>query len=88
MKRTTKKRTLTLDNSILITTEEKLINMENAKTSELIDIGMEIINATLDKVKRYEEELAIALKELKHLRHLVKYYQDTTQVAVFLRSEF
>jgi hypothetical protein len=36
MKRTTKKRRLTLDSSILITTEEKLISTEHAKTSELI----------------------------------------------------
>jgi hypothetical protein len=36
MKRTTKKRRLTLDRSILITTEEKLISTEHAKTSKLI----------------------------------------------------
>jgi hypothetical protein len=36
MQRTTKKRRITLDHSILITTEEKLINTEHAKTSELI----------------------------------------------------
>jgi hypothetical protein len=36
MRRTTKKRRLTLDSSILITTEEKLLNTENVKTSELI----------------------------------------------------
>ena len=28
------------------------------------------------------------LKELEHLRHLVKYYQDSTQATVFLRSKF
>jgi hypothetical protein len=49
---------------------------------------MEITDATLDREKRDEEELAAALKELEHLCHLVKYYQDTTQVVVFLRSEF
>jgi hypothetical protein len=37
IQRTTKKRRITLDRSILITTEEKLINTEHAKTSELID---------------------------------------------------
>jgi hypothetical protein len=88
VQRTTKKRRITLDRSILITTEEKLINTEHGKTSELIDVGMEITDATLDREKRDEEELATALKELEHFHHLEKYYQDTTQVAVFLKSEF
>jgi hypothetical protein len=87
-KRTTKKRRITLDRSILITTEENLINTEHAKTSELIGAGMEISDATLDREKRDEEELVTALKELEHLCHLENYYQDTTQAAVFLRNEF
>jgi hypothetical protein len=40
VQRTTKKRRITLDHSILITTEEHLINTEHAKTSEFIDVGM------------------------------------------------
>jgi len=88
IQRTTKKRRITLDRSILITTEEHLINTEHAKTSELIDAWMEITDATLDIAKRDEQELVTALKELEHLRNLVKYYQDTTHVAVYLRSEF
>jgi hypothetical protein len=88
MKRTTKKRRLTLDNSILITTEEKLISTENAKMFKLIGVGMEITDATLDRERRYEEELSIVLKELDNLCHLVKYYKDSTQATVFLRSEF
>jgi hypothetical protein len=71
---TTKKRRITLDSSILITTEEKLIIMEHAKTFELIDLGMEITDATLDRVRKYEEDLATVLKELDHLCHLEKYY--------------
>ena len=47
VQRTTKKRRLTLDRSILITIEEPLINIEYAKTSELIGVGMEITDATL-----------------------------------------
>jgi hypothetical protein len=88
MQRITKKRRITLDRSILITTEEKLINTEHAKTSKLIGVGMTITDATLDREKRDEEELATALKELEHLRHLEKYYQDSTHPSVFLRSEF
>jgi hypothetical protein len=78
MKRTTKKRRLTLDNSILITTEGKLISTEHAKTSELIDAGMEITDATLDRARKDEYEMAAVMKELDHLRHLEKYYQDST----------
>jgi hypothetical protein len=74
MQRTSKKRRITLDLSILITTEEKMINTDHAKTSELIGTGMEITNATMYRVKRDEDELADALKELEHLRHLEKYY--------------
>jgi hypothetical protein len=40
------------------------------------------------KKRRITLDLAVALKELEHLCHLVKYYQDTTQDVVFLRSEF
>jgi hypothetical protein len=57
IQRTTKKRRITLDRSILITTEEHLINTEHAKTSELIGTGMEITDATLDRAKRDEKEL-------------------------------
>jgi hypothetical protein len=49
MKRTTKKRRITLDISILITTKEKLISIEHAKMSELIRTGMEITDTTLDR---------------------------------------
>jgi hypothetical protein len=35
---------------------------------------MAIIDATLDRAKRDEEQLVAALKELEHLRHLAKYY--------------
>jgi hypothetical protein len=88
VQRTTKKRRITLDLSILITTEEHLINTEHAKTFELIGVGMEIIDATLDRSKRYEHELVSTLKELEHLFHLAKYYKDTTQAIVYLRNEF
>jgi hypothetical protein len=59
MKRTTKKRRLTLDCSILITTEEKLISTEHSKTFEIIGVGMAITYATLDREKKDEEELAV-----------------------------
>jgi hypothetical protein len=67
MHRTTKKRRITLDRSILITTEEKMISTEHAKTSKLIGAGMAITDATLDREKRDEEELVTSLKELEHL---------------------
>jgi hypothetical protein len=78
MKRTTKKRIIALDISILITTEEKLLSTENEKMFELIGVGMDITDATLDRARRYEKELAAPLKELEHLHHLEKYYQEST----------
>jgi hypothetical protein len=53
-----------------------LIITEHAKTSEIIDVEMEITYATLDRERKDEEELAAALKELEHLCHLAKYYQN------------
>jgi hypothetical protein len=47
MRRTTKKRSLTLDSAIPITREEK----KNTKTFELINTGMVIIDAMLDREK-------------------------------------
>jgi hypothetical protein len=88
MKRTIKKRRLTFYISILITTKEKLIITEHAKTSELIGAGMAIRDASLDRARNYEGELVAVLKDLDHLHHLEKYYQDSTQDTVFLRSEF
>jgi hypothetical protein len=88
MRRTTKKRRLMLDSTLLNTIEETCLNTENAKTTKLIRAGMAITDATLDREKRDEKELAASKKELDHLRHLVKYYQDSTQTIVFLRSEF
>jgi hypothetical protein len=49
---------------------------------------MAITDATLDRARRDEKELVVVLKDLEHLRHLEKYYQDSTQAMVFLRSEF
>jgi hypothetical protein len=88
MKRTTKKRRLTLENSNLITTKEKLISTGHAKMSELIGVGMEIKNATLNRERKDEEDLFIMSKELENIKHLAKYYQDSTQPTVLLRSEF
>jgi hypothetical protein len=88
MKRTTKKSNLVVDISILITTKEKSIKTEHARMSKLIDTRMEITDATLDRARKDEEDLVIVIKELEHLHHLVKYYQDSTQATMFLRSEF
>jgi DNA repair ATPase RecN len=88
MRRTTKKRNLTLDRTLLNTIEETLLNIENSKTTELIVVEMAITDATLDRAKRDENELSSTKKELDHLCHLAKYYHDSTHVVAFLRSEF
>jgi hypothetical protein len=54
----------------------------------MIGAGMAINDATLDRAKRDEKELKATKKELDHLHHLAKYYQDSTQEIIFLRSEY
>jgi hypothetical protein len=49
MKKTTKKRRLTLDSLILIAIEEKFLSTKHANMSELIGAGMAIIDATFDR---------------------------------------
>jgi hypothetical protein len=88
MRRTTKKRRLTQDNTILITTEENMLSTKIAKTTEPIGARMDIIDAMLDRKKWDKKELATEKKELYHLRHLAKNYQDSTQATIFLKSEF
>jgi hypothetical protein len=56
-----------LDGLILITIEVKLINTEHAKMSELIGPGMAIAYASLERARKYQEDLAVVLKELEHL---------------------
>jgi hypothetical protein len=49
-----------------------LLIIENAKTTELIDVGMAITNATMDWEKLDKYKLASAKKELDHMLHLEK----------------
>jgi hypothetical protein len=77
-----------LDHSVFVTTEENLINTTDARTTELIGVGKALSEATLDRAKRDEKELATTLKELEHLRHLDEYYKGTTQTVVYLKGEF
>jgi hypothetical protein len=42
--------------------------MEHANMSELIDTGMEIIDATLDIERKDEEEMVVVLKDLDNVQ--------------------
>lgn len=66
MKRTVKKRKLTLYSTMFKTTEETLFDTEHAKMTELIGTGMAITDATFDRLKD-EDEAAAMRKELDHL---------------------
>jgi hypothetical protein len=88
MKRKVKKRKLTLDSTLFITMEETLFDTEHAKMTELIGDGMAITDATLDRAKMDEEEVAAMRKEVDHLRHRAEYYQNSTWAVVLLKSEF
>jgi hypothetical protein len=88
IQRMAKKIRITLDHSILFTTEENLINKTKSQTSKLLGVGKALSDATLDRAKRDEKELATALRDLEHLHHLNEYYKCTTQTTMYLRSEF
>ena len=77
-----------MDHSILVTAEENLINTADAWTTELIGVGKALLDATLDRSRRYGKELATTLKDLEHFFHLVKYYKGATQTIVYLKGEF
>jgi hypothetical protein len=88
MQRMTKKIRITLDHSILVITEENLINTTNAWKYKILGVGKALSNATLDRAKRDEKELVAALKELEHLCHLDEYYKGTMNTTVYLTGEF
>jgi hypothetical protein len=88
MRRTVKKRKIMLDSTLLITTEEMLFDTKSVKMTELIGARMDITDATLDKEKMDEREVASMKKELDHLRHQAEYYQNSTQAMVLLNYEF
>ena len=62
MKRTVKKRKLTLDNTLFITMEEKSFDIEHAKMKELIGARMAIMDSTLDREKK-DGEKATAMRK-------------------------
>jgi hypothetical protein len=88
MRRIAKKIWLMLDNKHIITTEETLLDTENAKMTKLIRAGRAINYAMLDREKRDENELVSMKKELDHVCHQAEYYQNSTRVVVLLKSEF
>jgi hypothetical protein len=67
MKRTIRKKKLTLDSTLFITTEETLFDTKSAKMIDLIGARMTITDATLDRAKMDEREVAVVKKELDHL---------------------
>jgi hypothetical protein len=78
VQRTTKKRKITVDHSILVTTEEILINTTYSPTSKLIGMGRALSDPAQDRVRRDERELVDTLKEVEHLCHIVEYYKGTS----------
>jgi hypothetical protein len=88
IQRTTKKRKITVDHSILVTTKESSINTADAHMSKLIGMGRALSDVAQDMVRRDERELVDTLKELEHLCHIVEYYKGTTQNVAYLKSDF
>jgi hypothetical protein len=73
LERTTKKRRLTLNITLLVTTKETLLDTKNANITELIGAGVAITDATLDRERRDEMEVVAMKKELDHLHHQPNY---------------
>ena len=64
IQRTAKKRRITLDQSIIVVIEEKLINTTDTRMSELIGVGKSLSKATQDGARRDEKDLATTQKDL------------------------
>ena len=77
-----------MDQSIVVTTEENLINTTYSRTSELIGVGKSLSNVAQDRARRDEKELVDTREELEHLRHLVKYYKGATETTAYMKEEF
>jgi hypothetical protein len=88
VQRTVKRRRITMDQSIVVTIEENVINTAYARMSELIDVGKSISDVAHDRSRRDEKELADTREELEHLHHLVKYYKGATHTTLYLKDEF
>jgi hypothetical protein len=52
VRRTSRKRKLTLDNTMVMTTEETLLDEKKDKVSELLGARVAISHATIDRAKR------------------------------------
>jgi hypothetical protein len=76
VKRTQRKRKITLDNSVLCTFEEVIINTKKEKMSQLFSVGLVISHASLDKVVAKERELEQVKQEVASLKYQVQYYQE------------
>jgi hypothetical protein len=88
VQKTVKKRRINLDQSIIVITEEKLIDTVYACTSEMIGVGKSLSEVAQDRSRRDEKEIFAAQKEFEHLRHLVDYYKGATQTTVYLKYYF
>jgi len=78
VKQTNKIKRLTLDSAIVVTTKETLLDTKNAKVRELLGVGMDISNSTINREKQYEREEESMRRELGHFRYQAKYYKNTT----------
>ena len=77
-----------MDQSIVVTTEENLINIAYTRMSEQFGVGKSLSDATQDRAGRDEKEPVNTQEDLEHLHHLVKYYKGATQTTVYLKDEF
>jgi hypothetical protein len=86
VKRTHRKRKVTLDSGVLSTTEEVIIDTKKDKMSQLYSIGLAISHASYDKAIMEERELEQARVEIASLKHQVQYHQEAGGVTNFKKD--
>jgi len=86
VKRTRRKRKTTLDNGVLCTSEEVIIDTNKAKLSQLYSPGLAISYASFDKEIMEERELEQVRIEIVSLKHQVQYHQKVRGVTNFKKD--
>jgi hypothetical protein len=72
VRRTNRNKRLTLDNVVIITTEETLLDARQSRVSKLLVARMVISSATIHREREDEWEVDSMRVELVHLRHQVE----------------
>jgi hypothetical protein len=79
VKRTQKRKRVDVDNVIICTTEESLLDIKKAKLNDLLSVRIVISHATIEKVKAGEDEVENIRKQIATLKNQVEYYKGAQE---------